>query len=538
MEKTMKLLINKIYVNSGNFSQGKTFFFVLTFTSILLLSLLTFAFSSNSNYHAGLFQEEADKETYVKTLISERASLTGNQNIHLNIVDTKLLYVEFYIDGEMVFKDEEPPWECTYNFGEKPKEHEVRVLGYYSREVKSKSLTIEPEKETSEAPEEEEEEAKQEKLKVTITSPEANTYVSGIVTIKADVSPPPGVEIERVEFYVDKILLFTDKEAPYEYEWDAGKEFNRRVIEVVAYDNKGGRASDAILTKDLEGYVFEAKVDLVTMDVTVTDKYGKYMAGLEQKDFTVYEDGKPQQVSYFTKMERPLTVGILIDTSGSMQYGKLKRAQTGAKKFVSTLKEVDKAFIMSFSDEVEVEQNFTNAIGALNRAIDELEPAGSTALNKAIYDAIEKLKEEKGRKAIVVLSDGYDTVGKIDEEQVLEAAKKADVKIYSIGIFESRFEPPSPMRVPGGTMRDRNLGERILKVFSDWTGGEAYFPSSLGELDEIYARIAEELRRQYSLGYYPNNKARDGKWRKIEVKLKKKDLHARTKKGYYAPKGA
>jgi Ca-activated chloride channel family protein len=87
-------------------------------------------------------------------------------------------------------------------------------------------------------------------------------------------------------------------------------------------------------------------------------------------------------------------------------------------------------------------------------------------------------------------------------------------------------------------MREKNLGERILKVFSDWTGGEAYFPSSLGELDEIYARIAEELRRQYSLGYYPNNQAQNGKWRKIEVKLKKKDLQARTKKGYYAPKGA
>jgi Ca-activated chloride channel family protein len=535
MEKTMGLIINKIYVNTGNFAKGKAFFLVLTFASILFLSLLIFAFPSNSNYYAGLFQEKQDEEIYFKTLINESGLLKGNQRIHLNVIDTKLLYVEFYVDGEMVFKDEEPPWECLYNFGGEQKEHEVRVLGYYRREAKSKSLTIEPERETPEAPAEE---TKQEKLKVTITSPEANTYVSGMVVIKAEVSPPPGVEIERVEFYVDKILLFTDKEAPYEYEWDAGKEFNRRVIEVVAYDNKGGRASDAILTKDLEGYVFEAKVDLVTMDITVTDKYGKYAAGLEQKDFTVYEDGALQQISYFTKMERPLIVGILIDTSGSMQYGKLQRAQAGAKKFVSTLKEVDKAFIMSFSDEVEVKQNFTNAIGALNRAIDELKPAGYTALNKAIYDAIEKLKEEKGRKAIVVLSDGYDTVGKIDEEQVLEAAKKADVKIYSIGIFESRFEAPSPMRMPGGTMREKNLGERILKVFSDWTGGEAYFPSSLGELDEIYARIAEELRRQYSLGYYPNNQAQNGKWRKIEVKLKKKDLQARTKKGYYAPKGA
>jgi Ca-activated chloride channel family protein len=535
MEKKMRPLTKKLCKNIDNITKGRAFLFLFTFSSILFLSLLLFAISPHSHYHPALFQEEQDEEIYFKTLISERGLLKGNQRIHLNVIDTKLLYVEFYIDGEMVLKDEEPPWECIYNFGEEPKEHEVRVLGYYSRKTKSKSLTIEPEEEIKEAPAEE---AKQERLKITITSPEANTYVSGMVTIKAEISTPPGVEVERVEFYVDKILIFTDEEAPYEYEWDAGKEFNRRVIEVVAYDNKGGRASDAILTKDLEGYVFEAKVDLVTLDITVTDKYGKYIAGLEQKDFMVYEDNALQQISHFTKMERPLTVGILIDTSGSMEYGKLKRAQAGAKKFVSTLKDVDKAFIMSFSDEVEVNQNFTNAIGALNRAIDELKPEGFTALNKAVYDAIEKLKEEKGRKAIVVLSDGYDTVGEIDEEQVLEAAKKADVKIYSIGIFETRFEVPDPMRRPGRMMREKNLGERILKVFSDWTGGDAYFPGSLGELDEIYARIAEELRRQYSLGYSPGNQARDGKWRKIEVKLKKKNLRARTKKGYYAPKGA
>jgi len=237
-------------------------------------------------------------------------------------------------------------------------------------------------------------------------------------------------------------------------------------------------------------------------------------------------------------MERPLTIGILIDTSGSMKYAKLRRAQAGAKKFVNTLKKDDQAFVMSFSDEIEVKQNFTNAVGALGRGIDDMVSEGATALNKAIYQAIEKLKEEKGRKAIVLLSDGYDTVGEVDEEEVLEAAKKANVKVYCIGIFESRFEPPTPMRPFRRGMENKQIGEIILKSFSDWTGGEAYFPNSLGELDNIYMRIAQELRQQYSLGYSPSNQKRDGKWREIEVKLKKKNLKSRTKKGYYAPKGA
>jgi len=199
------------------------------------------------------------------------------------------------------------------------------------------------------------------------------------------------------------------------------------------------------------------------------------------------------------------------------------------------MKRNDRAFVMSFSDEADIRQDLTDDIGTLHSSIDALNPKGATALYNAVYQSIEKLKNEQGRKVIVLLSDGYNTVWGIDKEEVLEAAKKADVKIYSIGIYLLRFMPLDNSPPIAALMQRAERGESVLERLSYWTGGEAYFPYRLSELDEVYMRIAQELRLQYSMGYTSSNRKRDGKWREIEVKINKNNLTARTKKGYYAP---
>ena len=507
--KTLYLLILSLFLSMGIF--------------------LVFSAESTPKAISSVIRCQVDKqETVAKVLLRDVKIIQGRQKMTLNIEDTNLLWVEFHIDGKLIATDREPPYECSYDFGEAPLEHEIAIIGYYPKETIYQIPS----------PYEREEEAvpprEPEGLKVKITSPLPNTYLSGKVTISAEVSTPPGTSVERVEFYIDQELVFTDRDPPYQFSYDAGQEFNRRIIEVIAYNSEGEKGSDLIISRDLEGYLFEARVNLVTLDVTVTDKRDKYISGLDEDDFRVYEDGALQAVSHFTREERPLVIGLLLDSSGSMEGLKIVRAKEGAKKFIRTLKDDEEAFFIDFDSEVKVLQDFTSDKGKLLTAIDSAYAEGATAMNLALWEGIKKLEDKTGRKAIILLSDGYDTVQEMTEDQVLEAAKRAEVKIYSIGIIEKWLTLPAPFRRQT-PFEEKGLGEIVLKSLSDWTGGEAFFPQSIGRLDEIYLQIARELRSQYALGYASSNKEEDGSWRTIKVELTDKDLKARTKKGYYAP---
>jgi len=469
-----------------------------------------------------------EKEAVAKVLLRQIKIILGRQKITLNFEDKNLLWVEFHIDGELIATDREPPYECSYDFGAVPKQHEIVVFGYYPKEIvyMTTSPTEQREEEAIPPPEPGE-------LVVKITSPPRNTYLSGKIVISAEVSTYPGTSVERVEFYVDQELVFTDRDPPYQFSWDAGQGFNRRIIEVVAYNSEGDKGSDLLVSRDLEGYLFEARVDLVTLDVTVTDRRNKYISGLDKDAFRVYEDEVLQKITHFTPEERPMVIGLLLDSSGSMKGLKIIQAKEGAKKFIHTLKEEDEAFLIDFDSEVKLLQDFTNDKGELLAAVESTMADGATALNSALWKGIHKLEEKTEKKAIILLSDGYDTVQNITEDEVLEAAKIAEVKIYSIGIIKRWILPPVPFRQVK-PFEDKGLGEIVLKSLSDWTGGEAFFPQSVSRLDEIYLQIAQELRSQYSLAYASSNPKQDNTWRRIKVELTDKKLKARTKKGYYA----
>jgi Ca-activated chloride channel family protein len=275
---------------------------------------------------------------------------------------------------------------------------------------------------------------------------------------------------------------------------------------------------------------FRGGVDVVSLNVTVTDQARNYVTSLEQGDFVVFEDGVKQDVTYFNKAQLPIALSLLIDTSASME-DKLRLAQEAAIGFVRRLKPDDIAQIIDFDNRVSILQQFTSERPALETAIRQTVPNGSTSLHNAIYISLKELKKVRAttsgdvrRQAIVVLSDGEDTSSLVPFEEVLDLAKRSEVIVYTIGI------------------RGRDLGARgfpeaefVLKQFAQETGGRAFFPTGATELDAIYAQIADELASQYALAYSSRNPRRDGQWRRIVVRTTKPELAARTKQGYFGP---
>ncbi|MFQ5743242.1 MAG: VWA domain-containing protein [Acidobacteriota bacterium] len=366
------------------------------------------------------------------------------------------------------------------------------------------------------------------KLAVRITSPQQATFVSGPVLIRAEVTPAASVQVTKVTFYVDDAVVGSKREPPWEVNWDAGATFARHLIRVEAVDASGASSEDAVVTRDLETAVFRAEVEVVPLFVTVEDDQGRYIPGLTVEDFEVYEDKKPQAIRYFDAEPRPMAVGLLIDTSGSMAGAKMKRAKQGALAFLKQLGPADQAFVMAFDAFPRLTQDLTPNHRLLREAVSKLKPRGATSLNLAIVEGSDILVEQPERRALVILSDGFDTVQSVTEGQAVEYARRQDTRLYTIGIFETAGTLPGPGR---GGFDSMNRGEVTLRAYSDGTGGRTILLSSLGELIDAYAQIAAELRSQYALAYRPDNPPQPGEWREIEVRTRRGK--ARTKPGYY-----
>ena len=278
---------------------------------------------------------------------------------------------------------------------------------------------------------------------------------------------------------------------------------------------------------------FGSSIEIINLTVTVTDAQGRLVPGLDRGTFSVYEDGVKQELALFSKERLPLSVVLLMDTSASME-DKIGAAKTAAKRFVGTLVPDDRARVVSFNNRIDVLQDFTNDRSALVAGIDRLKPSGSTALHNAFYISIKDLQKEKEarslrRQAIILLSDGENTSSIVTDEQVIELARKAEISIYSIRLTAD-FE--------GDKGRAAfSQATHLLSVLARETGGQAFFPAQIQELDSVYDRIAEEMRTQYSLGYVPTNLKKDGRYRRIVVRVPSRDnVLLRYKLGYFGPK--
>ncbi len=277
---------------------------------------------------------------------------------------------------------------------------------------------------------------------------------------------------------------------------------------------------------------FRAGVDLVSLNVTVTEG-SKYVTDLNQEDFSVYEDGVKQEVTFFNKSNLPIALAVLLDTSASME-SKLQTAQEAAIGFARKLRPQDLAEVIDFDSRVVVLQNFSNNAGELESAIRKTSAGGSTSLYNAIYIALKDLKkvvakspDEIRRQAIVVLSDGEDTSSLLPFEEVLDLAKRSETAIYAIGLRANEG--------PSTTTRGFKEAEFVLRQFSQETGGRSFFPNQLADLNNVYGQIADELSSQYIVGYTSRNPKRDGAWRRVIVRVNRPNVAARTKLGYFAP---
>jgi Ca-activated chloride channel homolog len=279
---------------------------------------------------------------------------------------------------------------------------------------------------------------------------------------------------------------------------------------------------------DQDKDVIRQRTSLVVVNVSVTDKQFRQISGLNKDHFEIFEDKVRQQIDFFSDEDRPASVGIIFDLSGSMN-NKMSRARDAIKAFIDTCHDQDDFFLVGFNERASLLAELSDGRSVLDK-LALAEPRGQTALYDAAYLGVEKVKEGRhDKRAILIVSDGQDNASRYNYGELRKLLKEADVQVYSIGILEEGSG--------AGSVLDRQ-GQLILEELSHSTGGMAFFPSSFSELEDAVTRIALTLRHQYSIGYVPFNEQRDGKWRKIKVRVNAPkglpSLIVRAKEGYYA----
>ena len=351
---------------------------------------------------------------------------------------------------------------------------------------------------------------------IEIKEPENQSVVVGKTKIVAEVKIGQPELVDRVEFLVGDDVIFVDHEPPYEAFHDFGEESKSWVVRAVAYHRENVTVSDAVITRR-PVFTFVEQVNRVVLWVSARDKQGNFITDLKRDEFKVYEDGAEQQILNFYREDRPITMGILLDSSGSM-HEKLKQVHQAASSFVDTLRPEDRAMLIDFDDKVFLVEDLTSDHDTLKRAIMSTEAIGGTAIYDVLHATYRKIGTFDGRKAIVLLSDGEDTASQFSFKRVFEEAKSNSALIFAIGLG-------------GGGSGPR---KSVLKEFSEFTGGRAFFVKKADELAEVYARIAEELRAQFFIAYSTTNDQWDGRWIKIKVESPRSDLKLRARRGYFA----
>jgi Ca-activated chloride channel homolog len=268
--------------------------------------------------------------------------------------------------------------------------------------------------------------------------------------------------------------------------------------------------------------------DLVVLNVTLTDIYNRYVTGLNKDAFTVLDDKEPQKITFFSDEDVPISLGVIFDVSGSMSGDKISKAREALRHFVDTSHNNDEYFLIGFNSRAQLLMDRTRDSDAMLDKLTFVETKGQTALYDACYLGVERVtRGVHPKRALLVISDGQDNNSRYTFSELRKMLKETDVLIYAIGIIDK-----------GGTSDLDMSGQAILDELASVSGGKAFFPNSPAEMNEIFERIAIELRHQYSIGYKPSNFSNDGRWHRIKVKVTPPrglpHLFVRAKDGYYA----
>jgi len=353
---------------------------------------------------------------------------------------------------------------------------------------------------------------------IRITNPARDDFRFGRSGIDAEVIAADPALVEKVEFLVDDRLIFIDTEPPYRCVFDFGTEPRSWVIRAVAYHREGVTVADTVILKRVV-LNYAVSVNRVILYATARGRGDRgFVTDLAKEDLVLKEDGDRQQIIDFYVEQRPVTLAMILDSSGSMQPS-MDTVHAAANRFVDALGPRDQALVIDFDDKVFLLQDLTADKESLQQAITSTSALGGTALYDALYASYRRLRGIDGRKAIILLTDGQDTASKFSFKRVQDEAKVNDIIIYPIGLGTSVF----------------NIDLRhVLKTLAEETGGRAYFPDRIDELQGVYEEIARELKSQYYITYEPINSNWDGRWRKISLEAPGRGVEIRTRNGYYA----
>jgi Ca-activated chloride channel family protein len=504
-------------------------------------------------------------------LLNQTVTVRGERTIEVPdsvLAERSFNYVAFYIKDKLIAIDEIPPFKVTYDFGKFTRKAKILAVGvkYVLQQpeaAKEQSAVQQAGAESTVQPAADQAEQSTSfdisAYDLKITAPSEKQYAYGNQKITVATNLPPEMVL-RIDFQINERDVGSVGAPPYELEYDFGKGFNALRIKAIAVLKNGLQLDHMVNTKPLEGSDYYIRTKLVTLDASVLDYKDRFIGGLERKDFRIFEDGKQVEVTHFTLEERPVRVALLIDSSGSMQQrGKMKWAKNAATQFLSTLKpDKDKAALIAFTDLVNPLSAFTNDFEKLSSIIGKIEPVGGTAINDALNEVVPMFKDEYGRKAIVLLTDGQDQHSNVDISEAIENVKAAGIKVYSIGLFDNSyftrriqnqlaekttlkgktpdFDPTDARKKKTTFTRGSDTRTTVFEGISDETGGTAFFPQKVEQLPRIFKQISDELRNMYTLGYIPENKSTRGKWREIKVEVDKSGATVRTKRGYYEDK--
>lgn len=271
------------------------------------------------------------------------------------------------------------------------------------------------------------------------------------------------------------------------------------------------------------------KTDLVTLTLTVTDIYGRYVSGLTKDAFTIFDNNEEQEITFFSDADAPVSLGILFDVSDSMSGEKIGKARKALERFINTSHPSDEYFLIAFNNRAQLLLDRTRDGEAVLRKLTLVDPRNNTALYDAVYLGIEKVtRGAHQKKAILIISDGQDNSSRYNFGEVRRLLKESDVVVYAVGILDGS----------DSSSMNGMQGQAFLDELTSVTGGKAFYPQTNVEMDEIFERIALELRHQYSIGYTPKDFKPDGKYHKVKVKVKPPRglprLTIRSREGYFA----
>jgi len=282
-------------------------------------------------------------------------------------------------------------------------------------------------------------------------------------------------------------------------------------------------------TPDAPDAPVKIKTDLVSLTLTVTDLYGRYVSGLTKNAFTILDNNQEQEITFFSDSDAPVSVGILFDVSGSMGGDKILKARTALSRFIMTSHPSDEYFLIAFNSRAQLLLDRTRDGDAVLQKLTLVEPKSNTALYDAVYLGVERVTRGSHQKrALLIISDGQDNSSRYNFGEVRRLLKESDVVAYAVGIMNNSDS--------SGLLGMQ--GQAFLDEITAISGGKSFYPQTDVEMDEIFERIALELRHQYSVGYTPKDFQPNGKWRKVKVKVKPPRglprLNVRGREGYYA----